>query len=409
MSGVHARLSASSAHRWLQCPPSALHKSERGSQYAATGTYAHDIAAQCLNDNSLQPSDFLLKKAKVDGFDVECDLEMVEGVNLYLDEVAKDLKQGDLCWVEMSLLQALAKIDPDLGGTADYVRYRPSTKHLLVVDFKYGSGVFVDADSNEQLMLYALGAMLECGKAVTDVTVRVIQPRFEGANPVRDWSFKAHEIMDFVADVREAAEKSRDEKTPRKAGDHCKFCPAARTCPELERHTHEITLAEFGAEQVSVPAGKGKTEVVLAPKAGVPVDYDVLAKALASIPLVKERIRQIEEFAYAQAVKGATIPGFKLVDKQASRKWKSEDAVIHWAKQNAIDPYAPPEILSPAQFEKKLAESAPRGQKGKQGERIEALVERVSSGTALVPEADKRQAVKVIAATDFEVIEQVSR
>ena len=113
MSGQHARLSASSSHRWLVCPGSANFKDDKASIYAATGTYAHSIAAKCLSDQSLSPSDFFLKKEKVDGFEVECDLEMVDVLNIYLDEIAADLKAGDVCWTEMPLLKALQKIDAD--------------------------------------------------------------------------------------------------------------------------------------------------------------------------------------------------------------------------------------------------------------------------------------------------------
>ena len=403
MSGVHARLSASSAHRWLRCPPSVNYKDDKGSVFAAAGTYAHDIAAKCLGDSSIQPSDFFLKKTTIDGFEVECDLEMIDAVNLYLDEIAADLKAGDICWTEMPLLQALSKIDPDLGGTADYVRYRPATQHLLVKDFKFGSGVYVEVEDNAQLKLYALGAMLECGKAVKDVTVRICQPRFEGAKPTRDFNFKAHEILDFIADVQEAAVKSRDPATPFAAGEHCKFCPHAKDCPELERHQHAITLADFGTIDVQVPV-KGGTALALADKPGAVVDYAKLAAALVSIPMVKERIKAIEQFAYEQASKGVEIPGFKLVDKRANRKWKSEEAVVKWALGKAIDPYAPPTVISPAQMEKLLAKDAPKGKKKEAGAELEPLVEKVSSGTALVPITDERPPAKLVTANDFEVV-----
>ncbi len=404
MSGVHARLSASSAHRWLACPPSARYKDDKGSVFAATGTYAHDIAAKCLDDNSLQPMMFLGKKAKVDGFDVECDLVRVDAINLYLDQIAADLKPGDQCWTEMPLLQALSRIDPDMGGTADYVRYRSATQHLLVMDFKYGSGVYVEADDNDQLKVYALGAMLECGKAVKEVTVRIVQPRFEGAAPVRSWSFKASDILEFVADVQEAAERSRAEDTPFKAGDHCKFCAHARDCKELERHQHSITLMEFGTVDVQVPDGK-KTKLALAPKPGAIVDHAKLAEALKSIPLVKERIKALEEFAYAEATAGREIPGYKLVDKVAHRKWRDESAVVLWAEAKALDPYAPREVISPAQMERLIAPTMPKGQKTKgPALMLEPLVERVSSGTALVPVTDARAPAKLITANDFEVV-----
>ena len=389
---AHARLSASAAHRWLQCPPSVRTAGgDKSSVHAANGTIAHDIAAKCLSDPSLSASDFFLKRGKVDGFDIECDLEMVDAINLYVEDVAADRQKGDESWVEMPLLQALSRIDPDLGGTADYVRYRPSTRHLLVADFKYGQGVYVDADDNEQLKIYALGAMLECGKVVTSVTVRIVQPRFEGAKPIRESTFKAVELLDFIADVKAAADLSRDAKAPYKAGDHCKFCPAARTCPELERSQHALLASDF--------------DVVPALGAALPVDHTKLAAALVSIPAVKERIKAIEAFAYAEASRGVEIPGFKLVDKRANRAWKSTGDVIEWAEKLAIDPYQPRELLSPAQMEKKLSADAPKGKKKEAGRVLEPFVEKVSSGTVLVPVTDERPPAKLVTATDFAVVD----
>ena len=44
---AHALLSASSAHRWLECPPSAVAAekyTDTGSDFAAEGTLAHEVA-----------------------------------------------------------------------------------------------------------------------------------------------------------------------------------------------------------------------------------------------------------------------------------------------------------------------------------------------------------------------------
>ena len=59
-----------------------------------------------------------LKTGKIDGFDVECDLEMIEGIRVYLDSIDEDLQDGDLTWVEMPLLAPLQRIDKDFGGWA---------------------------------------------------------------------------------------------------------------------------------------------------------------------------------------------------------------------------------------------------------------------------------------------------
>jgi hypothetical protein len=166
-----------------------------------------------------------------------------------------DRQDGDQWWVEMPLLDALQKVDKDLGGTADYVRYRPSDKTLRVMDFKYGSGTFVDVDDNEQLKLYALGTMLEVNQPIEEVEISVVQPRFEGAKPVRSWIFPAVEILDFIVDVQEAIAKTREEGAPRAAGDWCKFCPAARPskehpdgCPELMKKQHALISQDFAVD-----------------------------------------------------------------------------------------------------------------------------------------------------------------
>jgi hypothetical protein len=383
----HARLAASSAHRWLVCAGS-VGEGGDPSIYAATGTFAHDIAAKCLRDQSISPSDFLCKREKVDGFEVECDLEMIEAVRFYCDTIDEDMEKGDMHWIEMSLHKVAPKVDKDTGGTADCVRFRPSTKSLRVFDFKYGSGVYVEATDNKQMKLYALLCLfelLDLGYIAEEVEVTIVQPRFEGAAPVRSEKFRAIELLEYLADIHEAAERTRLPNPPLVAGDHCGFCPKARTCPELEKRQHALIATDFG------PIAK----------------YDVaaLAIALGNVSLVKQRIKAIEEFAYTEAQRGIEIPGYKLVDKIAHRAWKSEGEMILWAESIALDPFKPREVISPAAMEAKLKETAPRGKKAGAAALLEPFVERISSGTALVPVTDKRPPAKQIAAQDFPALE----
>ena len=365
----HARLSASAAERWMHCfgsvnaiealPPAP------SSHAAEEGTVAHNIAAAALVSGILQMP--------------IADDEMAAGITLYLEECQRLTLERR--WVELSLTDALSQWDSDLGGTADFVTYCPKRKLLRVVDFKYGRGVFVSADDNKQLKVYALGALLAIAQPTDTVEVYIVQPRFEGAEPVRMQSFPAFDLMEFAGDIAHAAKATRLPDAPFTPGPWCQktFCPNARQCPALERMQHMLIKQEF-------------SDVV-------PFDPKQLADALTAIPLVEARIKAIKEFAYERAVAGDQIPGWKLVDKRARRHWTDEKAVVAWAEQRAINPYEDPVLKSPAQLEK--------GLKKPEKAELAAFTASVSSGSVLAPESDSRPAVqKMLTVDDFDIVPQ---
>lgn len=380
---AHARLSASAAHRWMPCPGSVRLSdgiARKGSRNAAEGTLAHDIAARCLTTGAT-PQSCLGRVAERDGFQVACDQEMVDGVQFYVDTLATEKQKGDADWVEVDLTPFLQVIDQDLGGTADHVRFRPAEKRLIVTDFKYGAGHAVDPDGNKQLLLYALGALLDAGNRgvrVKTVTARIIQPRIDHEDGrVRSWNFLAVDLLNFAADAAESAAQTRNANSPLVPGQaQCQWCPAKRMCPELEKQQHALVAAEF--------------------KGLVPYDPHALAKALDAVPLVEGRIKAIREFAYEEAMRGKEIPGHKLVAKRAVRRWLDEKAVADWATKRGVDPYEEPKVKSPAQLEKGLAKD--------EKESLSQMTASVSSGFTLVPESDKRPAAKTALAEEFAVI-----
>jgi hypothetical protein len=202
----------------MECPASVqLSAGVVGKQsvYASYGTVLHDVAAFCLK-NTYRTSGVILTHE-----------EDAAPVDAYLKRCRAETRKGDEVRIEVTL-KALHKIDPDLGGTADFIRWRPLTRELLVVDFKTGSGVDVEAADNRQMMIYALGAMLEMGVGAEDVTVLIVQPRLgDAGRHIKQWTFKGIELLDFAAEIQKAAEATRDPDPRYNPSEKvCRWCPA---------------------------------------------------------------------------------------------------------------------------------------------------------------------------------------
>lgn len=373
MSTGHHLFAPSGAHRWMVCAPAlAVGRAyPRQSSYeAAEGTLAHDLASTCLQ-LSLDAHEAWqsVEMASVEGHDIPITVEMRGYVQQYLDYV-RGLNGG------MEIEQRMEfKGDPDFGGTADSLVWDMATATLHVIDFKYGKGVRVSADDNKQMKCYAMLALARPDNVMEPerIVLHVHQPRIDNVSqcevPLDDMVVFAKELSQAIGRSRNALKwaDSGQAFSPQHfaPGEHCKFCPHAAECIGLQ------TQAIVSAQDVFGDVSK------------VPVSN--IAEILAKADMIDAWIAAVRKEAMDRALKGETLPGYKLVQKRAMRKWTDTVQVEALALDNLIEVHEKV-LMTPPALEKVIGKEALAGTFGN-------LVQSVSSGLTLVAASDKRVAV----------------
>lgn len=375
---AHSTLGASSMYRWSKCPGSV--RLSKGiptttSSYAEEGTRAHEIAAETLKTGMLP---------EVPGLDDE----MRDAINTYLSAIQDDTSYygegGDLMLIEHRF--NLESVYPGCFGTADCVSYFQKTRRLIVYDYKHGQGIPVEVQehgtANPQLQYYGLGALISTGYPCDEVELVIVQPRCPHPDgPIRRTTLPAMELLDFCADLIDYAKATERPDAPLHPGDHCRFCPAAGICPALHTQSQLVAKTEFAPTLSYEP----KT----------------LSETLHKLAMVEAWAKSVREFAYGEAMHGRTPPGWKLVPKRATRRWKecatveSISQLVGLPEEHLIDA----KLKSPAQIEKMLASH------GKT--LIEEFITAESSGTSLVPDTDRREALRKDPKAEFTDITSV--
>ena len=374
--GKHALLSASSSHRWLNCPPSARlceKYEDTGSEYAQEGTDAHSLCEyrlkQALGMDAADPTENLsFYNEEME----QCALDYAA----YVLELVEDTKKT--CNDPVMLIEQrldFSRFVKDGFGTGDCVIIADGT--LDIVDYKHGKGVEVSAVENPQMMLYALGA-LELFDGIYDIdTVRmtIFQPRRENVSvcvmakdDLLQWAYN---------DLTYKAKLAYEGGGELACGDWCRFCKAKAVC--RKRAEYNLELARYDFE---MPALLGDDEVAA-----------ILTKADELVSWAGD----IKDYALQKALSGTKFTGFKVVEGRSNRKYTDEAAVAKAVEDAGYEPY-----------EKKLlgitAMSQALGRK-KFEELLGGLVYKPPGKPVLVPESDKRPAMNT-AINDFKENEE---
>lgn len=361
-------------HRWAACPGS-VKLSENipnvSSKYAEEGTEAHELAAYVLM-NSKWPECYAEKYSD----------EMMEHVQTYCQAFFHDAQ--NCSWYKVEERFDLTNLHPALFGTSDGIIYHAKESLLQVWDFKYGAGIPVEVEDNEQLKYYALGALMKTKVPCKTVELVICQPRCpHPEGPIRRWRLSVVDLIEFSAELVDFARATEKEDAPLVPGDHCRFCPAAPTCHKLQETAVTAAQEEFSPVYSYDPAK--------------------LKKTLDILPAIEAWVKSVKEFAFNEAQHGRVAPGYKLVATRPSRKWRDEEEAQKAILELGIDfteSHKPASLKSPAQIEGLLSKD--------QKKKIAELIVKESSGTKLVPYDDKREPAKPDAIAEFTKVEDVT-
>lgn len=321
----HAKLSASGASRWINCPGSVHLESgfsDTSSDFAKEGTLAHNIAEIKLQKYFTK--NFGLKKFKTE-MEVLKDNDLYQQeIDRYTDEYFDFIKSKALSFKSAPYVSIEERVDfskyvPEGFGTADCVMIYGD--ELNVIDLKYGKGVPVFAENNPQLMLYGLGAYegYSVFYNIKKVNLVIVQPRLDN---VSEWRVDIDELIEFGERINPIAIEAYQGSDKFSVGEHCKFCKAKHQCRARANKM-------FSAVEKAKPlVGKDLKTLLSAQD---------IAYYLSSTEGVAKWIGDLEEEALNKCLSGEEVTGYKAVEGRSNRTFKDIDIAFSVLTKNGYD------------------------------------------------------------------------
>lgn len=317
----HALLGASSAARWIACPPSARateHLPEETSKYAEEGTRAHELCEKALRYKLAKweagiPFDLLSDWAQQ-----SMPTEMFNAVCRYTSFI-HELWVGFPCRPGVFIEQEVdvSQWVPGGFGTCDCLLIGDGILHII--DFKYGQGVPVNPEHNPQLMYYALGAyaLFDGIDEVDTVRLSIVQPRMQ--EEPQTWELPLADLLTWAREVLQpAAELAWKGEGVYHPGGHCRFCKAYPSCRAWQKQYGPLA----GFEPYPEPATLSDEE---------------LGEWLQKLEGLAAYAKDLEEYAQQALMDGRSLPGWKLVQGRSTRKWTDQDAAFQQMEHDGID------------------------------------------------------------------------
>lgn len=414
----HALLSASGSKQWLNCPPSARLQEQfpnESSVYAAEGTFAHEVCEYKVRK-------YLKERVKHPQSEEYYTEEIDQITDVYAEFVISIIEEMKRNGCE-PLVMVEERVDythiaPSGFGTADMLivgKDENGNGVLHIADFKTGQGVFVDADHNSQMMLYALGGLAAYGYIydIKIVRMSIIQPRLDN---ISTFECTREELENWGESIRETAKLAYAGKGEQRAGDWCRFCRAKPVCKACKDEALSLCREEFlDLDEGAFNEGAFSDESMQSDGIRASPDDNIencescengtvpvfkqpglvplteLAQILPALNRISSWIESVFAFVSSEAINnGVTIPGYKVVEGRSKRMFTDTKAVVDTAVANGYTDLYKQHLISLTEFEKMMG-------KKKFKELLGVYVTKPQGKLTLVPEDDPREAVDLTA------------
>jgi len=349
----------STAKRVINCPASVKlvqqMPPQAESEHAARGTLLHNVIAELLEFDK-KPAQCLGAQYKDQILTPELLDEKIIPALALLDEVDPEKQMEYMVETRVGFGDFL----PGVFGSTDLLGRKG--KRAIVLDWKFGDGVLVDAEENPQLLFYAAAAMRTPAcqwvfEGAEEIECIIVQPP-----AMRRWVTTPERVKQFEIELAKAVRESSWPNPTMQTGDHCRWCTAKPICPQMNGEVEralKLQLANLPAEQI--------------------------AMQLEQADRLEDYIKDLRALAFQMLEKDHPVPGYKLVAKRGTHQWVSEEKAKAFLLKSLVEPYKELEVISPAQAEKLL--------KKIKMELPAELVVSISSGSTLATEDDARPAV----------------
>jgi hypothetical protein len=358
---AHSRFAPSASPRVTRCPASLLlneTEPDRPSVEAAEGTAAHYIGQLCLKNRCkvekyagcvvgvmLSGEEYFVHEnapapAEGEGWAFEVDDEMIVAVQDYVDRCnALPGKHYVEIRVDISHLCP----EPNQKGTSDHIALDldSSPKRMYVTDLKYGKGVQVFAEENEQAINYASGALREFDTfdEVEEIVVRISQPRLDHFD---EWIVPRAEFEKYENYIRERNALALSDNPPFGPSEKaCRFCKVQARCRALNDFLH--TKAAFAFDDLD--------EDFVTPDPRLLSDEE-LVEAWRMTALISARATAIAKEMIRLMLQGHDMPTVHLAESRTHRQFANKrdaEMFLKWDCDLDEDQVYKKKMISPNQ------------------------------------------------------------